>query len=76
MQDLLAQQQFEFNQQFEGQTMEILFDRKAKSKDQIIGKSPWLQSVVIEDRDGKYLNQFVQVKITKSRPSSLIAEIL
>jgi tRNA-2-methylthio-N6-dimethylallyladenosine synthase len=76
LQDLLAQQQFEFNQQFEGQTMEILFDRKAKSKDQIIGKSPWLQSVVIEDRDGKYLNQFVQVKITKSRPSSLIAEIL
>ena len=76
LQNLLTQQQFEFNQQFEGREMEILFDRKAKSKDQIIGKSPWLQSVVIEDKERKYLNQFVQVKITKARPSSLIAEIL
>ncbi len=76
MQDLLAKQQTEFNEQFEGMEMEILFDRKAKSKNQIIGKSPWLQSVVIEDKEGKYLNQFVTVKITKARPSSLIADII
>ncbi len=76
LQNLLAQQQFDFNKQFEGKEMEILFDRKAKSKNQIIGKSPWLQSVVIEDNEEKYLNQFVQVRITKARPSSLIAEIL
>lgn len=76
LQDLLTSQQITFNQKFEGREMEILFDRKAKSQNQIIGKSPWLQSVVIEDPQGKYLNQLVQVKITKARPSSLIAEIL
>jgi tRNA-2-methylthio-N6-dimethylallyladenosine synthase len=76
MQDLLMEQQLEFNEQFEGKEMEILFDRKAKGKDQIIGKSPWLQSVVIEDKEGKYLNQFVRVKITKARPSCLIGEIV
>lgn len=82
LQDLLTQQQISFNQQFEGQEMEILFDRKAtkhkspEGKNQIIGKSPWLQSVVIEDPEEKYLNQLVRVKIVKSRPSSLIAQII
>lgn len=77
LQDLLTRQQIDFNSQFEGREMEILFDRKAsKVKDQIIGKSPWLQSVVIEDKDGKYLNELVNVKIVKSRPSSLIAQVI
>ena len=77
LQALLMQHQLAFNQKFEGQEMEILFDRKAKkSANQIIGKSPWLQSVVIDDADGKYLNEIVPVRILKARPSSLIAEIL
>lgn len=76
LQALLMEQQSEFNAQFEGQEIDILFDRKAKSENQIIGKSPWLQSVVIEDKDGKYLNEIVRVKITKARPSSLIAQVL
>jgi tRNA-2-methylthio-N6-dimethylallyladenosine synthase len=81
LQNLLNEQQIEFNKQFEGKEMEVLFNRKVKkakngSVNQIIGKSPWLQSVLIEDKEGKYLNQFVKVKITKSRPSSLIAEII
>ncbi len=76
LQALLTEQQIEFNKQFEGCEMDILFDRKAKSENQIIGKSPWLQSVVIEDKEGKYLNEIVRVKIMKARPSSLIAQIL
>ena len=85
LQDLLTKQQIAFNQKFEGMEMEILFDRKATkfknlanngTKNQIIGKSPWLQSVVIDDVDGKYLNEIVPVKIIKARPSSLIAEVI
>jgi tRNA-2-methylthio-N6-dimethylallyladenosine synthase len=76
LQTLLDVQQAEFNAQFEGQEMEILFDRKAKLENQILGKSPWLQSVIIEDVEGKYLNQIVPVKIIKARASSLIAEVI
>lgn len=82
LQALLTKQQIDFNQQFEGKIMSVLFDRKAnKSKSesnkisgQIIGKSPYLQSVVIDDE--KYLGKIVNVKIIKSRPSSLIGEVV
>ncbi|MDA0902522.1 MAG: tRNA (N6-isopentenyl adenosine(37)-C2)-methylthiotransferase MiaB [Proteobacteria bacterium] len=77
LQKLLTQQQIEFNQQFENVEMPVLFDRKAtKIAGQIMGKSPWLQSVIIDDPEGKYLNKMVNVKINKSRPSSLIASVI
>ena len=46
---------------------------------QLWGKSPWLQSVVLEvkkEDEKKFYNKIIDVKIIKSRPSSLIAEIL
>ena len=73
LQNLLYEQQIAYNKQFEGKVFPVLFDRKAsKSKGQIIGKSPYLQSVVIDDE--QYLGQLVNVKIIKSRPSSLIGK--
>ncbi len=80
LQSLLFEQQTIYNQQFEGRIFPVLFDRKPnksneKSQGQIIGKSPYLQSVVIDDKDQKYLGKLVNVKILKSRPSSLIGEI-
>lgn len=44
-----------------------------------MGKSPWLQSVVVDIEESliqKYIGNIVNVKIIKSRPSSLIAEII
>jgi len=76
LQALLTKQQIAYNKQFEGRIMPVLFDRKAsKVKGQILGKSPYLQSVAIEDIDGVYLGKLVDVKIIKSRPSSLIGEV-
>ena len=73
LQNLLFKQQLEFNKKFEGQEFPVLFDKFSnKSKNQIIGKSPWLQSVVIEN--SKIMNQIAQVKVIKARASSLIAE--
>ncbi len=80
LQALLTKQQSEFNKKFEGQIMPVLFDRiatKGKSDSkvgQIIGKSPWLQSVVIENK-GDLLGKMVNVKILKARPSSLVGEV-
>jgi tRNA-2-methylthio-N6-dimethylallyladenosine synthase len=77
LQALLNNQQIAYNKKFENTTMPVLFDRKAtKTKGQIIGKSPWLQSVVIDDPQDEFLGKLVDVKIIKSRPSSLIGEVV
>ena len=77
LQALLTKQQIAYNKKFEGQIMPVLFDRKAsKTKGQIIGKSPYLQSVVIDDIDGEYLGKLIDVQIIKSRPSSLIGGVV
>ncbi len=77
LQDLLTKQQIIYNQSFENKILPVLFDRKTnknkeKSVGQIIGKSPYLQSVVIDDLEERYLGKLVDIKIIKARPSSLI----
>lgn len=88
LQKLLTEQQIEFNKKSEGQTMPVLFEREApKSKKakvgdkiQLWGKSPYLQSVIVdvdsEEEAQKYFGKIANVKILKSRPSSLVGVIL
>lgn len=95
LQKLLTEQQSAFNNKFKGATMPVLFEREApksiggRSKNssaeaaqkfQLWGKSPWLQSVIIDvesdDVVQKYLGQIAQVKILQARPSSLVGELL
>ncbi len=87
LQKLLTEQQIEFNQKSEGQTMPVLFERaapssgkaKARAATQLWGKSPYLQSVIVdvssEEEAQKYFGKIADVKILKSRPSSLVGEI-
>ena len=85
LQKLLTQQQIDFNKKFESVQMPVLFEKEApksaKSDNiQLWGKSPWLQSVVVElpnhiTNSASYINQIHNVKIIKSRPSSLIGSI-
>ncbi len=87
LQKLLTEQQSAFNQKFENQTMQILFEKEApksgkdseKSTIQLWGKSPWLQSVIVEVEQQKaqqYFGQIAEVRILKARPSSLVGEIV
>ncbi len=85
LQKLLTEQQIEFNKKLENKQMAVLFEKqvpksvKNNSKIQLWGKSPWLQSVVVDIEENliqKYIGNIVNVKIIKSRPSSLIAEII
>lgn len=86
LQKLLTEQQIEFNQKFEGQTMPVMFEKHApKSKKQIKntqlwGKSPWLQSVIVdvesEEEAKKYFGQMANVEILKARPSSLVGKLV
>ncbi len=48
LQELLMRQQLAFNQASEGKEMEVLFDRKGKRPGQLLGKTPYMQSVYLE----------------------------
>jgi len=45
LQTLLNAHQLEFNQGTVGETLEVLFEREGKFKDQVVGRSPYLQAV-------------------------------
>ncbi len=88
LQKLLTEQQIEFNKKFNGEKMKVLFEKEApkslkkssENKFQLWGKSPWLQSVIVdvasEEEAKKYQGQIVDVEILNARPSSLIGKIL
>jgi tRNA-2-methylthio-N6-dimethylallyladenosine synthase len=71
LQALLAEQQFAFNRATIGRTCEILVERRGKLPGQMLGKSPWLQSVLI---DGGDIGDLVEVEIASAGPQSLAGE--
>lgn len=73
LQSLLNEQQYDFNKKLLGKNIPVLFDRI--SDKQLIGRSPYLQSVCAI-RDDKFHNKLVDVKITHSGPHSLNGEII
>ena len=54
-------------------TVPILIDRKGRLAGQMIGKSPWLQSVFVET-DAR-IGEIVEVTVTKALPNSLGGEL-
>ena len=59
LQSLLKKQQHNYNKSFVNKTMEILFDRKGRYKNQFIGRSIYNQSVFVDTKEsliGKILN--------------------
>lgn len=73
LQKLINKQQLEFNQSMVGKVMPILFsNKKGKCKNQIIGKSPYMQSVCINNPEGEYRDKIVNIKILEARPNSLL----
>jgi tRNA-2-methylthio-N6-dimethylallyladenosine synthase len=68
LQALIADQQFAFNRATIGRTCEVLIERRGKLPGQMLGKSPWLQSVLI---DGGDIGDLVEVEIASAGPQSL-----
>ena len=69
LQARLAEHSLAFNRTTIGQDLTILIDRKGRLPGQMIGKSPWLQSVFVET-DAK-IGDMVDVTITQALPNSL-----
>ncbi len=87
LQKLLSEQQFEFNKKHKDLIFPVLFEKEApkssskpSDKIQLWGKSPYLQSVIVDVENEieaqKYFGQIANVKILNARPSSLFGELI
>ena len=70
LQALLVKQQTEFNKKFLGKTVEVLIDRKGQKNGQVMGKSPYMQSVYTEGSTN-LLGKVVAIRITNTSQNSL-----
>jgi tRNA-2-methylthio-N6-dimethylallyladenosine synthase len=69
LQTLINEQQQAFNAALVGRRTEILIERNGKKPGQRIGKSPWLQSVVVETPAA--IGELVTAEIVSAGPNSL-----
>lgn len=74
LQALLGRQQLAFNQRTVGLSTRVLIERDGKKPGQRIGKSPWLQSVVIETDAPP--GTLLDVEIVAAGPNSLTGRLL
>ena len=73
LQALLLKQQAEFNQSCVGKVIDVLLEKPGRMEGQLIGRSPWLQSVNVDAKDLQ-IGDIVTVRITGTGPNSLFAE--
>lgn len=74
LQSLLLKQQNDFAQSLVGKTMDVLLEKPGRMPGQLIGRSPWLQSVNLDANDMK-IGDIIHVRITATGPNSLFAEV-
>ena len=74
LQALLLKQQHEFAGSLVGKTMDVLLEKPGRMPGQLIGRSPWLQSVNLDANDMK-IGDIIHVRITATGPNSLFAEV-
>ncbi|MEH6698498.1 MAG: tRNA (N6-isopentenyl adenosine(37)-C2)-methylthiotransferase MiaB [Brevundimonas sp.] len=75
LQALLLDQQAAFNASQAGRVLPVLFEKPGRHDEQAIGRSPYLQSVHVEDaRD--LIGQIVEVEITAGQQNSLKGRLM
>ncbi len=74
LQAALNRDQFAFNEASVGKTCEVLIERKGRRPGQMLGKSPWLQSVFF-DADLQ-IGDMVRAELLHAGPSSLQGRVL
>ncbi|NGO64770.1 tRNA (N6-isopentenyl adenosine(37)-C2)-methylthiotransferase MiaB [Rhizobium daejeonense] len=74
LQELLLQQQHEFARSLIGETIDLLLEKPGRLPGQLIGRSPWLQSVNVDAKSSQ-IGDIINVRITAAGPNSLFAEV-
>jgi tRNA-2-methylthio-N6-dimethylallyladenosine synthase len=69
LQALINAQQLAFNQASVGRRTNVLLERAGKKPGQLIGKTPWLQSVHLETSAS--MGDLIEVEILSAGPNSL-----
>ena len=72
LQALLRQQQTDFNRNCVGKQIDVLIEKRGKLEGQLIGRSPWLQSVVVDGTLSE-IGHTVCVEVTHGGPATLQA---
>lgn len=74
LQDLLNQQQSDFNKSFVGKNVEVLLTKEGRHSGQLVGKSEYYQAVTVNNADGLSVGDIVKVSVTSAVSHSLIGE--
>jgi tRNA-2-methylthio-N6-dimethylallyladenosine synthase len=74
LQALLGRQARDFNQSKVGQTVPVLFAEPGRKPGQVIGKTPWLQSVHAEG-PARLIGNIVETRLTEGHANSLAGAI-
>jgi tRNA-2-methylthio-N6-dimethylallyladenosine synthase len=70
LQQILLQQQAAFNRACIGRTLDVLLEKPGRQPGQLIGRSPYLQSVFL-DAENCQIGDMIKVEITATGPNSL-----
>jgi tRNA-2-methylthio-N6-dimethylallyladenosine synthase len=73
LQALLTEQQRRFSVDTVGRTIDLLVEKPGRQPGQRVGRSPWLQPVIIDETAGG-IGDIVKVRVTRAGPNSLFAE--
>ncbi|WP_376767722.1 tRNA (N6-isopentenyl adenosine(37)-C2)-methylthiotransferase MiaB [Mesorhizobium zhangyense] len=73
LQALLLDQQRAFGTSLVGKTVEVLIEKPGRQAGQIVGRSPWLQPVILDETAGE-IGDIIRARITGTGHASLFAE--
>jgi tRNA-2-methylthio-N6-dimethylallyladenosine synthase len=73
LQALLSEQQRDFTAAMAGKTIDLLIEKPGRQPRQRVGRSPWLQPVIIDETAGE-IGDIISVRIIRTGQSSLFAE--
>jgi tRNA-2-methylthio-N6-dimethylallyladenosine synthase len=80
LQALLIHQQREFAKSCVGKVIDLLLEKPGRMENQLVGRSPWLQPVIVDAKAAKggdimKIGDIIKVRITDTGPNSLFAEL-
>ncbi|MCR4268741.1 tRNA (N6-isopentenyl adenosine(37)-C2)-methylthiotransferase MiaB [Nitratireductor sp. ZSWI3] len=73
LQALLTEQQRAFAAALVGRTMDVLLEKPGRQAGQRVGRSPWLQPVIVDEKAGE-IGDIVSVRIKEAGTNSLFSE--
>ena len=75
LQQLLNKQQIDFNSSFKGKELEVLLEKPGKKDGQLVGKSPYLQSIYVNSKMNK-IGDLLKLKIISTTKNSLEGKLI